>query len=271
MASKELERFLRNVFLLERPEGQCIRLTLKHIAKGSNDVANYNIGEADKVTDDFMNALQTNIEADALTDASGLGGVQKYQLLSYHAMAPEKNLGRHVFRSGEPDSDEDAFDTEPANEKGLVAQAMRHTEALMRSQVVASNQVMNIMAKTLEKVSFEKEKLMEDRFRNMEMIEKLLSANHERMLLEQKAEFEMMMKRKLGETLMLLGPTVVNRMVGTNLLPETVRPQDMMLKSFSESITPDQFIKLQQVFTPEQLTVVYDLMKSTQKGEEEGK
>lgn len=266
----KLSRFLRNTFILQHKEGRCFRLTLKHIVpKGpGGDVANYPIGDGE-ITPHFLEELQDKISTDADVDAEGNGGVQKYQLLAYHEGSPDHSLSRLVFRSGDPANEEHDFDTEPANERGLLAQQMRHNEALIRSQVTSTNNVMQILSRQNEKLQNEKEALESDRFRNLEMMEKLMSHGHERYLAEQQADFEMKMKKDIGQKLMMLAPAVINKLAGKTVMPEVMRPQDVMLKNFAESITPEQYAHLMQIFKPEQQVVLAQVMAATQPPQEE--
>lgn len=265
----KLMRYLRNTFLISHKEGRCVRLELKHIVpKGPlGDVQTYNVGDAQDVTDDFLEELHAQINTDAEMDAEGNGGLQKFQLLAFHESNDKKNLSRHTFRCGDASMEEQDFESEPANERGLVSQLMRHNEAMMRSQVIGSNNAMNNLLRQLEKVQTEKENLENDRYRNLGLMEKLMSHGHERIMAERESEHQMLMKQDIYKKLMMLAPTIVNKMTGAKVLPEAGDAQKMMMKNFAESITADQFGKLQTVFSPEQMVVISELLQSTQQEE----
>lgn len=264
--SDKISRFLRNALVIEGREGPCFRLTLKHIVtKGvGGDVANYNIGDAQDIDPTFLEELQGRIETDASVDAEGCGGVQKYQLLSYHTKDPDKSQARLVIRAGDAANEEHDFDSEPANERGLVAQQMRHNEALIRSQVTSTNNVMNILSRQNEKLQLEKEKLEEDRYRNLAMMESMMQDRHGRFLAEQQSEFDMKMKQETFAKLSMLVPTVVNKLAGHNILPEAVNPKALAMKGLANSImsTPGKLEKIMGsgIFSPEELAVLATIL-----------
>lgn len=267
--SDAIARFLRNCLVIESREGPCFRLCLKHIlTKGpGDDVANYGIGDAQEITPDFLEELQGRIETDADVDAHGIGGVQKYQLIPYHTKNPDRSQGRLVFRAGDAANEERDFESEPANERGMLAQQMRHNEALIRSQVTSTNNVMNILSRQNEKLQLEKEKLEDDRYRNMSVMEKLMQDGHSRFLAEQQAEFDMAMKKETFNKLAMLVPTVVNKLAGQSVLPEATNPKAMLLKQLANSITqtPGKLEKIMSsgIFSMEELAALASLIDET--------
>jgi hypothetical protein len=275
--SDKISRFLRNALVIESREGPCFRLTLKHIVpKGpGGDVANYNIGDAQEIDPTFLEELQGRIETDASVDAEGNGGVQKYQLLSYHTKDPDKSQARLVIRAGDASNEEHDFDSEPANERGLLAQQMRHNEALIRSQVTSTNNVMNILTRANEKLQQEKQQLEEDRYRNLGIMEQMMQDRHGRYLAEQQADFDMAMKKETFSKLAMLMPAVVNKLAGQNVLPEATNPKAMAMKGLANSImnTPGKLEKIMGsgIFSPEELTVLATLLDDSADAPQEQK
>ena len=272
--SDAISRFLRNALVIESREGPCFRLCLKHIlTKGpGDDVANYNIGDAQEITPDFLEELQGRIQTDADVDAHGIGGVQKYQLIPYHTKNPDRSQGRLVFRAGDAANEERDFESEPANERGMLAQQMRHNEALVRSQVTSVNNTMNILLRSNEKLQVEKEKLEEDRYRNLSVMEKLMQDGHGRFLAEQESEFQMAMKKETFSKLAMLVPAVVNKLAGQKVLPEATNPKAMAMKGLANSImsTPGKIEKIMSsgIFSPEELAVLATLLDDSADAEE---
>jgi hypothetical protein len=269
-------RKIREVLLMEHREGPCVRFELKHIVlKGdAGHVQTYNISADTDRTESLCESMAESVETDAETDGDGNGGLQRYQLLFYHESDPNKPVSRLAFRCGDG-SEIRTADSEPATTDGILAQQMRHNEALMRTQVQSVNNILQIQQRSIEKLQTEKERLENDRFRFMEVHERMLSEAHSRHLAEQETEFEMLMKKQVADKLMMLAPTVVNRLTGHKILPEKTTPKDEMIKNLSKSImgTPGKIEKIMSsgLFTMEELTVIASLLDGGDENNEEKK
>lgn len=266
--SDNLKRYLRGVFLIEHKEGPCFRLTLKHtVPKGpAEDVQNYNIGDSQEFTEEFVSQMQSKIENDAFADSEGHGGLQKYALYAYHVNDPNHSQSRLVFRMGDAATDEKDFESEPANERGMVSMLMRHTEALMRSQVMSTNNVLTTLQRENARLQAEKEKMEEHNLAAIRVREELLNQHHERLLVQTEVENNMAMKQDMYQKLMMLAPVAINKMAGQKILPENTSPMAMALRGLAESLTkdPDRLAKIAMsgMFNQAELAAIQELISS---------
>ena len=268
----KLDRYLRSTLLEQHLEGPCVKLLLKHVisGKGTNPepVQTYPIGSAQTFDEELVEGMSRRIYTDAEMDAENGDGVQRYQLIAYHANEPNQPLSRCTlrFRGNQDAEDGSGFDSEPATKDGIIAQQMRHNEALVRANVTSVNNAMEIITAQNRQLAAQNEAFMSDRARMMEVQEKMMSEAHGRFLAEKQAENDMMMKQQLGQKLMMLAPVVVNKLAGAKVLPEAMNPQTMALQQLAQSLmsNPEQMEKIVSsgIFSPEQLAVIATLIES---------
>jgi hypothetical protein len=89
-----------------------------------------------------------------------------------------------------------------------------------------------------------------------------------RELEEKKLDFEITNKQAIMDKVGILIPTVVNRIAGRNLLPEKSTPEKEILRSFMESLRPDQFAAMQTVLDGQQMMVILSMYEKFQAEQE---
>lgn len=271
MANAKLTAFIKQQLNVAREDaGECCKFVLKHVNANAkqNEVSTFDCRAVHKQDGDkretFIEQLINGVEEAAHDDAESLGGHQRYLLLAYFKGA-DKPLGRCGFRM-EAGDDEDEGDeelaSEPANAKGLVAQTMRHQEATMRTSIMGHNHMMSMMQRTIDSQQDTINALLKEKFDSIKLIEEMLSLKQERDLEARKALHAEEMKEAGFKKLMLLGPSLVNRVVGKKVLPEETTPMQETLKAFAESLTMEQMEKLQGVLTSEQVIAMVNILQT---------
>jgi len=260
---RDCETWIRKQVMIQRVEGRCTRLMLRHVVQGNkvgNEVASFNVPiEWD---DQWIQDCLNEIETSAHTDAGGLGGPQKYMVFAFFERSEAKPLARFPFlehASDEGSGDEGSdLDTESPNAKGLTAQLMRHNEALMRTTMMGITQIIGTLQRQVSKQSDTIEKLVQEKFDNLDTMESMLSKKQERDIELREAETKQKLLSDAAEKAMVLMPVVINKLMGKEVMPAPSM-NDELLKSFLSTITPEQLDGLTKILKPEQAMVVLEL------------
>jgi hypothetical protein len=260
---KKLEHWLRKQVYIEREEGRCERFTLRHVlptGKAGNEVLTQTV--PDQLQESTCEGIAQEFETAASSDASGLGGVQTYVI---QAICGEegKSVARMTFRvAGEDDNaDDDSMSSEPATKTGLTAQAMRHTEAIMRNSVMMQGQVYGNMQRMLDSAMGALNDTLNEKLAMVKLIEDLATEKHRRELETKKEEHSMMLKTAAYEKLALLAPGMINKLSGKKLLPEAASPVELGIRAFADSLTPQQLEVISQTLHPEQMIALGSILQ----------
>lgn len=249
--------------------GPCCKLICRHLGNDgrakTGDVFQIMVPNNEKVVnvdDDELEIMTNQIEASVLEDAEGIGGVQKYQLLSYHTKVA-RQVCRYTFRQAGPDLDEYEDElTENATTKGHMGQMMRHNEALTRIAVMGANQALNLQNRTISRQAELIENLLGKRIEEFELIENLQSQQHERDLATKAEENKQLRYQELFEKGKILLPVLANKIAGRKLLPEESDPMVETLKSFAETLSPAQISDIMPKLKPEQQIALMEFLSA---------
>lgn len=260
---RDCETWLRKQLMVMKAEGRCTRIVLRHVVQGNkvgNEVASWNCPI--ELDEQWIQDTVNEVETSAHTDAGGLGGPQKYMLFAFFERSEAKPLARFPFLEHASDDvgggDGDELDTESPNAKGLTAQLMRHNEALMRTTMMGITQIIGTLQRQVSKQSETIEKLVQEKFDNLDTMEQLLGKKQERELEMREAETKQKLLTDAAEKAMALMPIVVSKLTG-KALPGAPTANDELLKTFLSTITPEQLDKLTSILSPEQTMVVLEL------------
>ncbi len=261
---KDLENFFRREFAKNRGEKPLIKITVRHAASGAKglDVTSIDLADRESISIDDMNSLSDEILSIAQTDADGQGGVNRY-VVYLHAKDEPRTVAKHPFklRGIKDEFDEEGGD-EPATLKGLVAQQMRHTEAMAKTMVHSVQGITQIMARRLEESDRTISRIMEVNQKNQQLLEDARNEEHTRNMELLQFEAKETRKSQMFEKLSVLVPVVLNKLAGQKIM-NADDPMVMMLKSFSESLSPEQMKSIQGTLKPEQAILLINIMKST--------
>lgn len=271
MDTAKISRWVKGCLFRERNGAYVYKFTLKHVigVAGSakqSEVDGWEVPErpGDDVVDDLLSCIET-----AATDATeGYGGRQRFVLYAFTKKQTEAvaSLPFYSIADKEVGEGDAPYEAEPATEKGQLSQQMRHNEALARVNVLGAEKSFKFMERMLER-AHQRIEFLEDRdAKNMEIMDALQQKEQERKLSLEEAKAKIETRNKITERLLPLITVVANRVAGAKLLGNGEKhPMEQMLKDLAESITPEQFETVQKAFTPDQLILLVELMKASQK------
>jgi hypothetical protein len=192
-----------------------------------------------------------------------MGGIQRY-VLSLQPAGEKRSVARYPFRlRAQVEEFEEAGD-EPANIRGMTSQLMRHNEALAKTLVHAVSGLTTVMARRLESSDNTIARLTEQHQNNMRLLEDANSQQHVRDLELLDATRKSEREDKIFEKLSLLVPVVINKLAGQKVVSAD-DPGALMLKTFTDSINTEQFVKIQQTLSPEQMILLGQIIQSNKK------
>lgn len=259
----DMEKWLRRELTRDR-EKVVDRLILRHASPGmkGNDVDTFTLSERTLSVENLLE-LAEEVLSRAQGDADGLGQMGRY-VLTAHSVGESRAVARFPFRL-RPNQDEfEEAGDEPANQRGLLTQLMRHNEALAKTMVHAVAGITTVMARRLESSDNAITRLTENAQKNLLLLEEAKSEQHGRDLelleVNRKAERE----EKIFEKLSLLVPVVINKLAGQKVF-NAEDPSALMLRTFTESISTDQFNKIQSTLNQEQIILLAQIIQSSKK------
>lgn len=258
---EKVSQFVRRNAMADRRDGACRKFVLRHQTGGKGGGAQVSMWEVESHHRhaDSANALAEEISMTAESDASGIGGTQRYVLHAYHGES-EKPTDRLTFRvDGDEEGDSDDFSSEPANAKGVLSQMMRHNEAMMKGTLMGLTSVMTTMQRQMAKQADRLEHMETDRFRTIEVMERLFSQEHQRKLELQKQESRESMTRELMGKLQLFLPVVANKIAGKQLMPA---PVNEVLTGFLNTLSPEQAATIFGALNDEQRHFLQEFMSA---------
>lgn len=248
--------------------GSLTRFTIKHSAQGAKGSP---VGElkVEKVTADDVREIADNLDNMVADDASGMGGMQRYVIESWHDDGETASARIALRIQGyDPDIDNmDSDDAEPPTKGGILGQQMRHNEIIMKTLVAGMGGAIQSLQRSAARNAELVETLMSQRLEDFKVVEEALSHKHEREmeLMEKNADIER--KDKLVEKGLTLLPAVVNRISGKQLIAAP-SPRDEMLRSLVETLTPDQLQGIAGQLNPEQQIVLLEMLQAYQQDEQ---
>ena len=234
--------------------GRCQKVVLKHLNianQAQGDVCALPVKLEEGAEEEFEPLLHQIAQA-AQRDANDQNsGVQKYAIYAYFP-ADKTYVPRKIFRVSplEEDIDErNITPSEPPTEKGLVSQTMRHLEAVMRTATVSTGYQIQMMQKELERLSTHNQHYAEQQLDFMVLMQDTMNDATKRRLMERDAEANVAMKEDAMSKLNALLPVIINRLAGSQVLPEQDK-SFMLMSALLENMSDEQ----QQAFY-DQLTV----------------
>ena len=267
MSEERLIPWLRNQVVIARGAGPVVRFDLMHIGangKYGNEVISLD-GIPEDPPSDWYESVAAQLISSANADGQALSqGVQTYAVCAYRKSEPTKIKARFVYRvDGGSDLDDDSGATsEPATKQGLFAQLMRHSEAQQKTLVSAIHTIMATTQRTLARLADQNEKLQAQRIDQVEIFEDLLSKRLDREIEADKAKHRTAMMTDLVGEVKLLGPAIVNRLAGKEIIPYAANPQALALKRVWESLDESQRASLLKTLRPEQQIALAELIRA---------
>jgi hypothetical protein len=247
--------------------GRCEKVVLRHLnieRKNQGDVGTFPV-RLEEGAEDEIQPLVTQIADAAQSDANDLkSGVQTYAIYAYFTLDKSYSV-RKIFRvSAEEEMERDAMPTEQPTEKGLVAQTMRHLEAVMRHSTISSNMQLQTMQRENARLSEMNERFSQQQIDFLVLMQDLMNDATKRRLDERREEAGLAMKSEALEKLNALAPVIINRIAGKPILPEPDK-SFMLMSALLENLSDDQQQKLMGMLSDSQKMVLAETMTEYEK------
>lgn len=246
----------RQILTKDERNGDCYCLIIRHYSvnkKPQGDVDKIDLDvEFIKHDPSAIDHIINQVCEAAQNDANALhSGLQTYGVHAYF----NKNPGyspRHLFRVGAEELDPEstgADPSEPATAQGLQAQLMRHNESLIKTVVMNTSYVMEALRRENADQRQLISKNMEQSIEFVALMQETLDNSSQRRIDERNSEIKQEALAGVFEHLKLLLPTLLNRIAGQKIAPET-DPSFTALAALFESMPSEQ----QQAFVTSFLT-----------------
>ena len=262
----QIQQWIRDKVLVKKLD--CRRLVLRHVTmegRPQGDVDQYDVPVGDLTPAHDVDVIAGQIMAAAQADADAVGGsVQMYSL--YAACKNSDHTPRKVFRVSPQaaDFDRDVQPSEPPNDKGMAAQAMRHLEAVMRTSVSSQGYLFSLLERQVQRLQDKDERADQQKIDMMMLVQDVIDGAHSRRLAERKEESSQTMRESAMDYLKVAGPILINRIAGKPVLPEKNK-SFMLMASLLENLCPEQQDFLRNSLDPAQLTVLAEILAEYEK------
>lgn len=214
--------------------------------------------------DDWINQAIDEIENTTQADADGSStGVEKYIIQAFHGDLNRPSANFNIRMASETSAEDDGIMSEPATKSGLLSQLMRHNEVMMRTSTMAQAHVLNAMQKTLNKQETVIERLLNEKFENITVVEQLMSQKQERDLEIKVHEHKVEMQEKLFDKAMLTLPIVAQKLLGKggdNSTPSQMSTIEQQIATLSETLTEPQLEAFTKILDQDQLISLFNLI-----------
>lgn len=219
--------------------------------------------------------FRTSLWEAASHHASVLGGPQKFRIKAYDLDESGArsdvpiHLGAFVC---EPASlaplDPDAVMSEPATMQGLLAALMRHNQETHRLMIASTGALTSHLARTVENLSAQNERLMAEKVQQIVVMEQLMSHKDERELERMKTQAEIERKKEMWDKIAQLAPIAINKLAGQELIRQKHSELEATMMAFIETFNGTQLDQISKsgIFSERQMvlfgTVMEQVMRS---------
>ena len=263
---------MRQVTIQNNELGACYKFTIVHFSvnrKPQGDVSTVPVTETLASDVSGIDALVSQVVQVAQEDANNLHqGIQLYAVFAHFKNDPNYRP-RHFFRVSaqeEYDPDTGSSDpSEPANEKGLVAQLMRHNESIMRTNVINTSYMFDALR---QENASQRELLSRQTEMQIEMgalIQETLDNSTQRRIQEKESENKQGMMAAVFEHLKLLFPIIMNKLAGQKIAPETDASFQLLASLFEGMPQEQQQALCTQFLNPVQAAVFGEFLDTYEK------
>ena len=286
--SQRIQRWATAVVFGSNAPSENLRLTLHHasIDEAQRLLHTWDLDEIPQ-REDFHD-LVDEIDREAAEDASQLGwGVQRYLLRA--ATAEGRELGsltvRYSANAGPPGEASVFADSEPANARGQVALAMRHTDGAYRLLGAGFGTILDSLNRRLGQQDALLEKMMGAQTRLYELMGEMADKRIEREVWAEtkKKEAEIELHRQIAEIdrsdmwtkmgferVAPLIPVLISKLTGKAATPTQATPRDEILAGIVETLTEEQLAGLQATLNPSQMAAFMSLVANLQEARSPG-
>jgi hypothetical protein len=185
--------------------------------------------------------------------------VQRYRLRAFYGAQEMARDSKTATLNAHLGAESQVADSEPANQQGLVAQSMRHTEVSVKIGLGATADVLDHYRDIMRTQARRIDELEGTHLETLRLMEELQSQKHMRELATDQAVLEEKRKDELFSKIMVMIPTLVNKVAGAPMLPAAQNPETEIVKSLLGTLRPEQLQSLGAVLDPAQMMAVLQL------------
>ena len=210
----------------------------------------------------------------AKNHASFMGGTQRFGISAFDLDREDKDHDGPIHTKGvtvegafQPGGEGESTNSEPPTNEGLLAHLMRHNNEMFRLHNASVGALTSHLARTVEKQADQIDKLMGDRMNTIEVVEGLLSQKHTRDLEVEKTKADITRKNEMWEKIAQLGPILINKLAGQELVRQKHSTLEASIMSFLESLPHSQLetIRNSGIFNERQLVLFGTVMEQVTK------
>jgi len=234
---------------------------LRHLSTANPKAAAVSAWKISKDSD--IDTLINEMEQASIDDAEGTEGTQRYAFLAFFGKNQHHSL-RHPFCIYSPIIDSEGDESvisEPATPTGIVAQIMRHKENEHKISVGSTGEVLRILRNENDDLRGMIKEYQHNERLNIQAYQGLMNQQTLRDIETAKAKRRAEFEDMIGKNILLFVPTIVNRITGQKILPESTSPKQEMLRQLLDTLTEEQLGKLSTVLNPMQMVPVIELIK----------
>jgi len=233
--------------------------------RAGNDMAAAKIAEW--FGEDFENKdpaqLSEVIMNEAHKDAENQRGTTRYVVMAFKE-GDQNNFARTSFRlPGGMSHTNDDMETELPDEKGIVSQMMRHTEASFRMALSGMGEIVRGLSQQLADANRQNNKLATMQFQVLELQQTMLDRQAERELAIQVQKADDDRKKQVFEKLAMLFPILLKKMTGEGKSIEALLGEEQ-IGTLLEGLSQDQVTSMLGMFEPAQhaaFLALYDMYR----------
>jgi hypothetical protein len=272
-AAPQIGEWLRqNVLTRDDDYGFCTKVVVTHFSinkKPQGDVTTIKLPENFGTDPGHVDALVSDVIRAAQDDANNLhSGIQLYAVFAHYAKNQNYRPRRYFRVGAEEEYDPESGGADPSETpdgRGLVAQAMRHLEAVFKTSVMNTSYLIQTLQQENQGLRQMNQQQNEQAVEMGALIQETLDNSTARRLSEKEAENKQNMMGAVFEHLKLLIPVIMNKIAGQKIAPET-DPSFQLLAALFEGMSSEQQQALVTNFlTPAQGAVFAEFLDTYEK------
>ena len=249
---------------MDRGTVSCIELMQRAAEGTSQPISSW-------YNDDFLakdpQALAEAVMVDAYKDADTQRGTTRYVVQAFKE-GEKVHFARHTFRlPGGLERSDDDRESELPDEKGLLSQMMRHTEAYARMMISGFGETVRGLSAQLQESNRQLNKLAQQQYTFLDMQQQLLDRQADRDLAIRQADSEDKRKAQVFEKLSMLFPILLKKMTGEGKSIESLLGEEQ-IGSVLEGLSGEQITQILQTLEPVQqgaFMALYDMYRKRKK------
>lgn len=260
----ELLKWLRTAILQGREECKYLKLKLAFQRSDAGAIESWQV---ERDTD--LDLLADSIIDTLVQHANGLGELQRYELLSF-AGTGAAHMKTHTMNHRGPSLSDDGSGsdsgmdmpgsmTEGPTTRGHMHMMMRMTNDMHKSSIGGYGNMVLMLTRQLEQREARIQQLERTNTETFRLQQELLDRHEEREIERAKRRRRTEIEDMVVKQVFMVAPTIVNKLLGQNLLPESKNGDTELIKALLDSLSEEQMAQIQHIFKPEQFQAVADL------------